>query len=155
MRRHLHPIPLSMQFPFKSFNLFMTLFEPHLCLPLLRLERLYQRPMLIVRYLQRLNLLCLLPALYLQLLYLLSEPLIPCLLLPHQSLPGRHPLLPLLAVPLPHLSLTLQLREQSEYSDGVLANRGIYWHQLIRYLLALLNKVYDTKTLHLLVDCVT
>jgi hypothetical protein len=48
MRRHLHSIPLSMQFPFKSFNLFMTLFEPHLRLPLLRLERLYQRPVLIV-----------------------------------------------------------------------------------------------------------
>lgn len=77
-----------MKFLPECFYLFMTLLEPLLSFSFLCLKCLYQRPVFIVRYLQRLNLLLLLTALYLQLLYLLNQCLILGLLLPHLGFPG-------------------------------------------------------------------
>lgn len=79
----------------------MALLESLLCLPLLCLERLYQRPVLIMRYLQRLNLLRLLSALYLHFFDLLCECLILCLCLSHLGFPAVGTLFPLLALFLP------------------------------------------------------
>jgi hypothetical protein len=137
-------ISFCIKFLFQHLNLFVSLVQSWAGLPFLGLESLNKEAVLLVRELQRFNLLYLITLLGLQLLYLLDKRLSVVGFLTELALAEHSPIFEDLALAFTSLWLTLQLAQQSKYGD---------WFLIVLFeLLALLNEVHDPQALHLLLD---